>query len=234
MELGFIEDVVVKWADWKVQGWYIKLNYIETTPLKNHLVDNTTCGNQDTNAWNNKYINAWSIKSEMLEDETQKNDSLEESTSLPFSSYTEWNLQQETNNKLTSISKESHIEKKQKIPSIEEIRNKYPKKMIMEYFHKIMSQTKFADKTDINSFQEYHDHIVDKFCIAYWWRKENVWNYKDYVYYVIEEFRVHYALEEDEIKNFKWRLSTWIKNSIKYTLPRYNREHPGDAIVLNV
>jgi len=66
-ELWLIEDIKDTTKDWK---WYVKLNYIKSSTVKdnlnlpeNELVQNWTCSSGDTNAWSSKSLNAWSSKS---------------------------------------------------------------------------------------------------------------------------------------------------------------------------
>lgn len=68
-DMGYIEDVCDRDEEWKIKGWYVKLNYIMTKDKpsssrgsKTHPVDSSTSGWQETNAWSSKIINAWSSK----------------------------------------------------------------------------------------------------------------------------------------------------------------------------
>jgi len=58
-----IETVTRQWEDGKIEGKYVKVNFIisETTTPKNHAVEKPSDGKMITNAWSNK-INAWSNK----------------------------------------------------------------------------------------------------------------------------------------------------------------------------
>lgn len=70
IEKNIIEDIVKKDEKWKIEWWYVKLNFIQSLPdaklssgTETHPVDNSTGGCQKTNAWSIKNINAWSMKS---------------------------------------------------------------------------------------------------------------------------------------------------------------------------
>ena len=75
-DLWLIDDVVVRWEDWKLQWHYVRVNYLIdeekvrnsamtynlTTSLENRQSVSTTGGEMATNALSTKYINAWSTK----------------------------------------------------------------------------------------------------------------------------------------------------------------------------
>ena len=70
-ENNLVETVIRNWADGKIEGKYIKVNFIikekkeeEASPTilsKNHTMEKPSDGKMNTNAWSNK-INAWSNK----------------------------------------------------------------------------------------------------------------------------------------------------------------------------
>jgi hypothetical protein len=63
-QLWLVEDVCEKWDDGKINGWFVKLNYIKTTTTQNHSLVSSTGGFQETNAWSSKTENAWSSKTQ--------------------------------------------------------------------------------------------------------------------------------------------------------------------------
>lgn len=74
--LGLIDDVVIRWEDWKVQWHYVRVNYLVneekirnngmtynlTTSLENQALVSTTPRETATNALSTQYINAWSTQ----------------------------------------------------------------------------------------------------------------------------------------------------------------------------
>lgn len=212
-ELWLIE--FIQENDWSFWKRFIKLRYLISRTWLNAEPEICGTGDSGTNAWRVLNINAWRDQNEMLKCENEKNENYEWSNSKSFSSYTEWNLQQESDNKLSSISG-SRIKEKQEL-TLEQVKTEYQNKKLMEYIFFLIRDTNFQDTVTLKQYQKYYDHILKAFFIVYGWDKNEAAKNRDYIFHTIDDMRKFYALRPNKpIKSFCWAINTWVQNSLKF------------------
>ena len=209
-DLWLVEDISDKWEDWKIKGWYIKLNYIESTDdqnildaTKNHPTDLTQCGSQRTNAWSTKGINAWSDKgSSHIEEKTSTEKSKPKRSS--------------------SIRKVSeHIRAIYVPPTKLMVEERLGQKRWVDKFYEILTLEKMKDPLSLDNICELYDWTIQFFQEKYdgkIYKDSNtgkmIW--AEIIFNEFDKFISHYSEKWDDILCLKARLRKWITNSLKY------------------
>lgn len=205
-KLWIIEDIQTRDEKWRVNGHYVRLNFIESHQQANissgaetQGVDRARPGYCGTNAWSNININAWS--------------------NLKWNAYDESEISSYPSTPVVGIPETGTSRIKEKvIPTLSETEAMYGKSELNKIILSIFELQNFYDKVDLKKIWEYYDYILATFKVVYWWGDTELKANKEKVFYHMNDFRKHYQLRpEKDIKKFKGRLLNWIEGSLKFS-----------------